>query len=76
MQTPDRYWEGLFWDGFAPEAIGAVALATAKPKTESAQSLLELTKKQIEERKFKVFFSYSPLSLGVQCCAVGLLCVV
>ncbi len=32
MQTPDRYWEGLFWDGFAPESIGAVPLSTAKPK--------------------------------------------
>lgn len=23
MQTPERYWEGLFWDGMNPEKLGA-----------------------------------------------------
>jgi hypothetical protein len=24
MQTPERYWEGLYWDGFSPDKIGMI----------------------------------------------------
>jgi len=26
MQTKERYWEGLYWDGFDPNAVGAIPL--------------------------------------------------
>ncbi len=29
METPQRYWSGLYWDGLDPEQIGAVSLSDA-----------------------------------------------
>lgn len=44
MQTPDRYWEGLYWDGFEPELVEAVPLTDAIANDDSVVNMLEMTK--------------------------------
>lgn len=42
MQTPDRYWEGLYWDGFDPNAVGAVPLAEQDDEEDHAAVLKDV----------------------------------
>jgi hypothetical protein len=53
MQTRDRYWEGLYWDGFAPDAIGAVALRAARCEDAAVARALEGARARAVDEKLE-----------------------
>ena len=42
MQKPDTYWEGYYWEGFSPEAVGAVTLESAQQDSRFADLLKQI----------------------------------
>jgi len=57
MAKSSFYWEGLYWDGFDPELVGAIALASANDEEgleKSLKTMVELIQKSVKERGFKL----------------------
>jgi len=58
MQTKKRYWEGIYWDGFSPEAVGAVPLGTANSTDKSVQSMLTFVREDILRKNVIYVYIY------------------
>lgn len=49
MQTKERYWEGLYWDGLNAEDVGAVNLKDGHTDDPAIQAILDDAKKRLQE---------------------------
>jgi len=54
MQTKERYWEGLYWDGFSPESVGAIPVAQATSQQSDLKGLICTVRDLITKEKLEV----------------------
>jgi len=53
MQTPDKYWEGIYWEGVTPESLHAVPLLGAESPDTSTRILIEQCTQRLKHERIR-----------------------